>query len=167
MFVIPMAGLSSRFFKAGFEVPKYQLSIADTIVFDLAIKSFERYFSTDLFLLIVRDVYDTPRFVAERLTRLGVRNFMIHTLDGKTAGQAETVALGLGLGLGNASIDDDEPIYIFNIDTFRYGFEKPDWVESVDGYLEVFEGEGDHWSFIAVDDDDKVLRFQHEMQRLI
>ena len=47
MFVIPMAGLSSRFFKAGFEVPKYQLSIADTIVFDLAIKSFERYFSTD------------------------------------------------------------------------------------------------------------------------
>ena len=48
MFVIPMAGLSSRFFKAGFEVPKYQLSIADTIVFDLAIKSFERYFSTCL-----------------------------------------------------------------------------------------------------------------------
>ena len=169
MFVIPMAGLSSRFFKAGFEVPKYQLSIADTIVFDLAIKSFERYFSTDLFLLIVRDVYDTPRFVAERLTRLGVRNFMIHTLDGETAGQAETVALGLGLGLGlelgNASIDDDEPIYIFNIDTFRYGFEKPDWVESVDGYLEVFEGEGDHWSFIAVDDDDRVIKTT-EKQRI-
>ena len=161
MFVIPMAGLSSRFFKAGFEVPKYQLSIADTIVFDLAIKSFERYFSTDLFLLIVRDVYDTPRFVAERLAHLGVQNFMIHTLDGETAGQAETVALGLG----NPSIDDDEPIYIFNIDTFRYGFEKPDWVESVDGYLEVFEGKGDHWSFIAVDDYDKVIKTT-EKQRI-
>ena len=112
MFVIPMAGLSSRFFKAGFEVPKYKLSIADTIVFDLAIKSFERYFSTDLFLLIVRDVYDAPQFVAERLTRLGVRNFMIHTLDGETSGQAETVALGLGLeqGLGDTSIDDDDKV---------------------------------------------------------
>lgn len=154
MFVIPMAGLSSRFFKAGYEVPKYQLSIADAIVFDLAIKSFERYFSTDLFLLIVRDVYDTPRFVAERLENLGVHNFIIHTLDGETAGQAETVALGLQ----NANIAATEPIYIFNIDTFRYGFDKPDWVDTVDGYLEVFEGEGDHWSFIAVDDDDRVIK---------
>ena len=45
---------------------------------------------------------------------MGVRNFMIHTLD-ETAGQAETVALGLGLGLGlelGNSIDDDRPIYI-------------------------------------------------------
>ena len=65
----------------------------------------------------------------------------------------------------NYSIDDDEPIYIFNIDTFRYGFEKPDWVESVDGYLEVFEGEGDHWSFIAVDDDDRVIKTT-EKQRI-
>ena len=154
MFVIPMAGLSSRFFKAGYEVPKYQLSIADAIVFDLAIKSFERYFATDLFLLIVRDVYDTPRFVAERLERLGVQNVIIHTLDGETAGQAETVALGLQ----NDNIDSQEPIYIFNIDTFRYGFDKPEWVDTVDGYLEVFEGEGDHWSFIAVDDRDKVIK---------
>lgn len=154
MFVIPMAGLSSRFFKAGYEVPKYQLTIADAIVFDLAIKSFERYFATDLFLLIVRDVYDTPRFVAERLERLGVQNVIIHTLDGETAGQAETVALGLQ----NDNIDSQEPIYIFNIDTFRYGFDKPDWVETVDGYLEVFEGDGDHWSFIAVDDHDKVIK---------
>lgn len=154
MFVIPMAGLSSRFFKAGYAVPKYQLSIADAIVFDLAIKSFERYFATDLFLLIVRDVYDTPRFVADRMAHLGVQNFIIHTLDGETAGQAETVALGLQ----DANIAAKEPIYIFNIDTFRYGFDKPDWVDTVDGYLEVFEGEGDHWSFIAVDDHDKVIK---------
>lgn len=161
MFVIPMAGLSSRFFKAGYEVPKYQLSIDDTIVFDLALKSFSCYFSTDLFLLIVRDVYDTPRFVAERLERLGIHNFIIHTLAGETAGQAETVALGLR----DHQIDEQEPIYIFNIDTFRYGFEKPTWVSGVDGYLEVFEGEGDHWSFIAVDDNDKVIKTT-EKQRI-
>ena len=44
MIVIPMAGLSSRFFKAGFEVPKYQLKINDSYVFDLALKSFIQYF---------------------------------------------------------------------------------------------------------------------------
>ena len=48
MFVIPMAGPGSRFKAWG---AQYQLSIANTIVFDLAIKSFERYFSTDLFCL--------------------------------------------------------------------------------------------------------------------
>lgn len=149
MFVIPMAGLSSRFFKAGYTCPKYQLALGDALVFDLALKSFAAYFATDLFVLIVRDVYDTPRFVQERLTALGVKNYRIHTLQGETQGQAETVALGIG----DACIEDSEPVYIFNIDTFRYGYTKPAFVDQVDGYLEVFAGEGDHWSFIAIDED--------------
>ena len=54
MIVIPMAGLSSRFFKAGFDVPKYQLKVDDDYVFDLALKSFERYFDTELFVIVLR-----------------------------------------------------------------------------------------------------------------
>ena len=40
---------------------------------------------------------------------------------------------------------------IFNIDSFYNSFSYPDWLEDhhTDGYLEVFEREGDQWSFVA------------------
>ena len=161
MFVIPMAGLSSRFFKAGYTVPKYQLPMGDAPVFDWALRSFESYFESDLFVIIVRDVYDTVDFVKDRLNTLGIKQFKIHVLDQETQGQAHTVALGID----DADISDHEPVYIFNIDTFRYGFKKPDFVDEVDGYLEVFEGDGDHWSFIALDQNDRVIQTT-EKQRI-
>ncbi len=56
------------------------------------------------------------------------------------------------------NIDKDEPLYIFNIDTFRYKFKKPFFVNDCAGYLEVFKGEGDQWSFIEIDDKNQVIR---------
>ena len=41
MFVIPMAGSSSRFFEAGFLLPKYQLLIGNETVFEWSVRSFE------------------------------------------------------------------------------------------------------------------------------
>lgn len=150
MIVIPMAGLSSRFFKAGFEEPKYMLPLNQETVFDWAVSSFKEYFETDEFLFIVRDVYNTPEFVEEHAKNLGIRNYSVYILQGETQGQAETVYL---------AIKDliDQPIYIFNIDSKILKFKKYAQAESVDGYLEVFEGEGDHWSFVRAGDDYQVL----------
>lgn len=156
-----MAGLSSRFFKAGYELPKYQLTIDNNYVFDLALKSFKRYFATELFVIVLRDCYDAEQFVEQRLQALGIKRYLIKVLDFETQGQAETVLLGID----NDNIGDDEPLYIFNIDTFRYGFTKPDFVADCAGYLEVFRGEGEHWSFIAIDNNDKVIRTT-EKQRI-
>lgn len=154
MFVIPMAGLSSRFFKAGYTQPKYQLSLDGKSVFERALSSFSAYFASDLFVIILRDVYDTQAFVEAQLQHMGIRHYHISVLTAETAGQAETVYLGLqALALAH-----DEPLYIFNIDTFRYGFQKPTIAEHCDGYLEVFRGEGEHWSFIEVDADGQVTR---------
>lgn len=161
MIVIPMAGLSSRFFKAGFDVPKYQLTIHDDFVFDLALKSFERYFASELFVIVLRDVFDAKAFVESRLKALGVENYLIKELDFETQGQAETVLFGID----SPKIDDDEPLFIFNIDTFRYDFVKPDFLADCSGYLEVFKGDGDHWSFIEIDDNDNVIRTT-EKQRI-
>lgn len=161
MIVIPMAGLSSRFFKAGFEVPKYQLTINDNYVFDLALKSFERYFTTELFVIVLRDCFEAEQFVERRLKALGITQYLIKVLDFETQGQAETVLLGIE----DSAINDDEPLYIFNIDTFRYNFTKPDFVTNCAGYLEVFHGDGEHWSFIATDENDKVIRTT-EKQRI-
>ena len=38
-------------------------------------------------------------------------------------------------------------VTIFNIDTFRPNFEFPNVQAESDGYLEVFRGSGDNWSF--------------------
>lgn len=161
MIVIPMAGLSSRFFKAGFEVPKYQLKINDHYVFDLALSSFAQYFDNDLFVIVLRDSFDAQSFVKARLEALGVQHYRIKVLDFETQGQAETVLLGID----TPDISDDEPLFIFNIDTFRYNFIKPDFINDCAGYLEVFRGDGEHWSFIEVDAQDNVVRTT-EKQRI-
>lgn len=147
-----MAGLSSRFFKAGYDIPKYQLDMCGKTVFARSLESFKAYFETDLFVIILRDVYDTKAFVEREIQNLGIRNYKICVLEGETEGQAETVYLGI------KDTADDEELYIFNIDTFRHDFKKPDFAKYCDGYLEVFKGEGDHWSFVGIDENDKVVR---------
>lgn len=153
MIVIPMAGLSSRFFKAGYDVPKYQLMLGEKTVFARSLLSFQAYFDSDLFLIIIRDVYDTKAFVEKQIQQLGIKHFHICVLNNETEGQAHTVYLGLH----SLALAQDEPLYIFNIDTFRYDFIKPTIAETCDGYLEVFQGEGEHWSFIEVDNNDNVI----------
>ncbi|MEM8790944.1 MAG: glycosyltransferase family 2 protein [Pseudomonadota bacterium] len=147
MIVLPMAGLSSRFFEAGYDVPKYMLDLHGATVFDHALGSFQGLFEHERFLIICRDVYATPEFVRARAEAMGLpgAQLALVVLDRETAGQAETVALGLR----QSDTVDQTPVTIFNIDTFRPGFAHPNTfaLECVDGYLEVFEAPGDHWSF--------------------
>lgn len=142
MIVIPMAGLSSRFFKEGYDLPKHQLPLFNKTVFQWVMNSFHAYFKSDHFIFIVRDVFGNVDFIKSELDFLGVVNYSIVILDSETRGQADTVYLGL------KDFDLEDELYIFNIDTIRWGFLKPKIVNECAGYLEVFEGEGDHWSFI-------------------
>jgi hypothetical protein len=144
MIVIPMAGLSRRFVEAGYGLPKYMLPLSHGTVFSHAVDSFRKYFGVLEFLFVARDVLDTGPFIGNECHKLGMPEPKIEFLAHPTAGQAESVELGL-LRCG---VSDDEPITIFNIDTFRPGFGFPsgaDWISS-DGYLEVFRGAGDNWS---------------------
>ena len=54
MFIIPMAGLSSRFFKAGYTKPKYQLDLNGESIFAWSVKSFVQYFKSDKFIFHLR-----------------------------------------------------------------------------------------------------------------
>ena len=147
MFIIPMAGKSSRFFKAGYKQPKYMLPLgANSCVFDEAIKSFEKYFDSDLFLFIARNSKEVKDFVKIQCENLGIKKYEIIVLDEDTSGQAETVFLGIDK---SKFINLDDDVYIFNIDSIRVNFEKPskDFIKNIGGYLEVFKGQGEHWSF--------------------
>lgn len=142
MIVIPMAGLSSRFFKEGYTQPKYMLQAYGIPLFDHAVLSFREYFYTLPFLFIVRDAFDTREFVRQRCEILGIKNYRIVVLEELTRGQAETVYLGI------AELDNSTPLTIFNIDTFRPNFVFPEVVSNCDGYIEVFKGEGSNWSYV-------------------
>jgi len=146
MIVIPMAGKSSRFYKTGYTVPKYELLLKDKYLFDWSILSFGNYFQQEHFVFIVRLDNNAKRFVSERCKVLGIKKFDIVTLDKDTDGQAETVCLGLEA----VNAKNNECILIFNIDTIRFNFQLPEihFDNRIEGYLEVFEGNGDHWSFI-------------------
>ncbi|MGU3560231.1 capsular biosynthesis protein [Methylobacterium radiotolerans] len=149
MIVIPMAGLSRRFLEKGYDRPKYMLDLHGTSVFSHAIGSFSKLFHTEDFLFIARSVNDTERFILLECERLGLRNFRIIILDHETAGQAETVEIGLF----EINASEHMPVTVFNIDTFRHGFEFPKttWFSRSDGYLEVFRGKGANWSYVEPD----------------
>jgi len=155
MIVIPMAGLSSRFLKAGYEKPKYMLVAHGESLFSHAVNSFKQYFDSEYFLFITRDIQGTENFVNVECQRLKIKNYCVVVLPKETMGQADTVRQGV---LENA--DKSEALTIFNIDTFRPGFVFPDFIDECDGYLEVFNGTGNNWSFIRVDSVDKTKVIQ-------
>ena len=142
-----MAGMSRRFTEAGYALPKYMLPLRGTTVFAHAIDSFAGLFATTPFLFIARHVADTEAFLRAECARLGILDARIVMLDRPTAGQAETVELGLR----EATTVNDEPVTIFNIDTFRARFAFPSaaWFSASDGYLEVFRGSGANWSYVG------------------
>lgn len=151
--IIPMAGLSSRFTKAGYVLPKYMLYIKNRSLFNLAVSSFEKYFDSCRFVFVARDVFDTKTFIEKECELMGIKDFEVVILPAPTKGQAETVLKGIK----EASVAKDEPILIFNIDTFRSGFTFPQEMDDWDGYLEVFVGSGKNWSYARTESDTSTL----------
>ena len=165
MIVIPMAGESNRFGDAGYTQPKYMLPLAGRTLFSWSVGSFERYFADREFLFVILESEQTRAFVQQEIAQLGMATAHVVGLDGPTAGQAATVQSGLAQ-LGAATCDC--PITIFNIDTIRPGFQEPlefD-VAAVAGYLEVFRGAGEHWSFVEPTGDDWRVRRTTEKKRI-
>ncbi|MDF1815787.1 MAG: NTP transferase domain-containing protein [Verrucomicrobiales bacterium] len=153
-----MAGLSQRFTDAGFTQPKYMLPYRGRTLFAHVVNGFRAYFEHERFVFVFRDVSDTVTFIRTELEGLGLNPGLVDLvrMDQTTRGQAETVAIALRTIRGI----DDEPLSIFNIDTIRPDFKHPESLDlsKIDGYLEVFHGDGDHWSFVLPDKTDPHLK---------
>jgi len=163
-FIFPMGGLSSRFTKAGFSVPKFQLDVHGATVFEHSVIGFHRYFADHNFVFAYRGGNEIADFVTEKCLGMGIpaKNLKLVSLAKVTSGQAETVRIAIDV----SAIPDADPIVIFNIDTFQSDYILPDFLadNSVDGYLEVFKASGDHWSFIEPQGADKVLRVTEKIR---
>lgn len=154
MICIPMAGNSLRFYNAGYSKPKFQLEVENVSLFRLSLMSFIDYFDTETFLFILNKKNDSLAFVQNELKTLQIREYTIVQLENDTRGQADTVAIALS----NESIDKNEHLLIFNIDTIRPKFQYPNHFPNFP-WLETFIAEGEHWSFVEpVPNSDEVLR---------
>lgn len=156
MIIIPMVGKSSRFFNAGYKVPKYELELNGKSVLDWVIASFEKYFATEHFLFVARKDFNGAEYVRKCVESHNINSFEIITLDQDTKGQAHTVYLGLTMAT-HPRTADGSVLAIFNADSFLTEFTMPTASEVSAGMLEVFEGEGEHWSFVRPGEDGTVL----------
>ena len=159
MIVFPMAGLSSRFTRAGYDRPKWMLPLAGRPLLDWSLLGFSEMFGSETFLLIHLDRPGVADFVRERAAAIGIRHLRMVGLKEPTRGQAETVLLGLD----GAAVPDAEPVTIFNIDTIRPGVRKAAF-DGCDGWLECFEGEGDHWSFVRPGPEGRALQVTEKVR---
>jgi len=149
-----MSGLSSRFSKAGYLSNKYKLDLYGNSVFHHIVSQFKKADLTDSFVFIHNGNDFDENFISQTCNSVGLKTGEYHIvkLNGETRGQAETVFKGIE----NINFDKNERLIIYNIDSIRLDFSLPKEIVEVDvdGYLEVFEGEGDHWSFALPKDKD-------------
>ena len=165
MIIIPMAGLSDRFYAAGYSVPKFKLKLRGEYLFHHSVKSFEAYFAEEKFLFIALKKYNSEKFISNECFKMGIKNFNIITLDNPTRGQAETIYQGIK----EFNIPKSEPLLIFNIDTFRpkFVFPKEYNTQDVDGYLETFIGSGENWSNVMpLNKEKKTVKYTAEKQQI-
>ena len=157
-----MAGMSSRFEQAGFNIPKYMLHINNRSIFSLSLERFNKYFKKYNFVFIIRDIYDTKTFVEKECRDLGLVNFQIETLKKPTQGQAETVYKAIN----SLKLNKNESIMINNIDTFSKPYIFSEIELRYDGFIEIFEGDGENWSFVETNKKSNKVKRTTEKDRI-
>lgn len=153
MIVFPMSGLSSRFSKAGYLHNKYKLDLYGNSVFHHIVSQFKSSDIKDRFVFIHNGNDFDENFIVQTCKNIGLNTdeYFIVKLTGETRGQAETVFKGIN----TLEVKGSEQLIIYNIDSIRVDFNLPKEIDflNVDGYLEVFKGEGTHWSFALPEDE--------------
>jgi len=156
---VTMAGLGQRFVDSGYEQPKYELDVRGKTLFEWACQSLGSWFERgSQAIFVVRAGVGAEDFVTGKLGKVGLDACAIVELDGPTDGQATSALMA-----GREVADPTAPFLVYNIDTHvRQGVLQCDDVVG-DGWIPVFEGQGNAWSFVAPagsdsDDNDRVAQ---------
>ena len=157
--VITMGGLGSRFRKAGYTVPKYMIEAKGKTLFEWSLISLEGYRDVadrHIFVALKDEKADVENFIRLECSKLGLENYNIILLDHVTDGQA-TSALK-----ASQCWNPENPILIYNIDTYvEPGEMSPSDIKG-DGHIPCFHAEGEHWSFVRLDDLGKAVEVREK-----
>ena len=158
--IITMAGLGSRFRKAGYNCPKYMIEAKGKTLFDWSMDSLVGYNkNVSKYIFVVRNEDDSEQFIREHMTSYGISNIEIIGIDYLTDGQATTCMLAIPY------CDLDEEIMVYNIDTYVEPNEMKYEDISGDGHIPCFHADGDHWSFVKLDENGSAVEVR-EKQRI-
>ncbi len=157
--VITMGGLGKRFREAGYTVPKYMIEAKGKTLFEWSLISLEGYKNeVDKFVFIAMkdETVDVEGFILKQCEALGIRNYKVILLDYLTDGQATTAMLA------SKYWDKDHALLIYNIDTYVEAGEMNSSQLKGDGFIPCFKAEGDHWSFVRLDESGKVVEIKEK-----
>ncbi len=163
-----MAGASSRFFNAGYEVPKYMLQFPDgETMFEKSVSSFKSYFNIAEFDFVVNSAVSGPgieTIIPNYCKKIGIKYYRVHDVKRLTRGQAETTFECLQAFNKESS---NETLIIFNIDTILDFFELPEKIMCA-GFHAFYDVDADEskWSFADADETTLVLKKTAEKQKV-
>lgn len=160
--VITMGGLGSRFRKAGYTVPKYMIEAKGKTLFEWSMISLDGYkkdVNQYIFIAMKEEGIDMEGFIKEKCQKLEIVNYHLILLDYLTDGQATTATLA------EKYWNKEHALLIYNIDTYVEPGQMNSEELKGDGFIPCFKAEGDHWSFVRLDEQERVVEIK-EKQRI-
>lgn len=152
--VMPMAGRGSRFAQIGISTPKPLINVRGKPMYAWATDGLPLDQANRLIFICLREHLQDLALEADIRERYAAHRPTIIALEEVTQGQLCTVLTA------REHIDRDEPLLIFNADTYcptTISQSLAGWGSGIDGVLDVFRAAGDKWSFARLDGSDRVL----------
>jgi dTDP-glucose pyrophosphorylase len=154
-FLITMAGEGTRFRNSGYRVPKMLIEVRGKTLMEWSVESLPLEICTQLIFVILQQDEDnfSVSTVINELYGGGSFNLTFTYLPSITRGQAESALIAA------ASLDSDEPLLIYNIDTmFRSKTLKKSLLrKDVDGVIGCFYATDPRYSYARLDNEGYVI----------
>lgn len=159
--IITMAGLGSRFQKAGYKEPKFMIKVKGKTLFEWSMMSLTDFNKQNnvKYIFIVRKESNAHNFIINQMKQFGNFDIKIVEIDYLTDGQATTAMLA------EPYWNENDEMIIYNIDTYIESDTMKYSDISGDGFIPCFKAPGDHWSFVKLDKNNNAVEVR-EKQRI-
>ena len=159
-FIIPMGGEGKRFKNSKFNKPKFMIKTKNKTLLEWAIQSLPLDFAHKIFFIIRKNDeqnFRVKEFIKKIMKKFPNTKFKVLLLSKNTRGQAETVLSC------KKEINNDRALLIFNNDTYFKSIRLKSRLlsmrnQKIDGILGIFNSKDPKYSFVEIDNDDKVIR---------
>ena len=155
--IITMAGEGIRFKKAGYSIPKHMIKIKDKTMFEWAMLTLNDFYD-EKFIFVTLKKNNDLNFINEKCELFGIKKRKIISIGNVTSGQAETVLKA------EKEINLDEPILIYNVDTYVEPYELRKGYIKGYGFVPCFKAHGTHWSFVKFDSNKRIFNITEKIR---
>ncbi|MGA5691412.1 sugar phosphate nucleotidyltransferase [Cytobacillus pseudoceanisediminis] len=153
--VVPMAGRGERFKKEGMDLPKMMIDVLGKPMLYWALESLKFKYGLDRIIFICLKEH-INRYPVEQLIHTYCTNPKIVILDEVANGQAHSVFMAKNI------MNLNEPLVIYNCDTYTELSSKDVEEKDIDGIISVFQSEEDELSYVKANDNGFVLEIQEK-----